>query len=111
MSKAITETQVEQPTPPASVAETRSRAGTMALVVIAVVAVLIACYFGKTVCIVLLVSGLLAFVLAPIPDMLERLHVPRAVGALIAVLILCGVVFGAVTYSYNAAEDFASQLP
>src|SRR5215467_479435 len=108
MPEMTTETQVE---PPAAAAEARSRAGAMALVVIAVVAVLIACYFGKTVCIVLLVSALLSLMLAPIPDMLERLHVPRAVGALVAVLILCGVVFGAVTYSYNAAEDFASQLP
>jgi predicted PurR-regulated permease PerM len=111
MPEAPTETQVEQPTPPPSGAEARSRAGSMAQVVIAVVAVLVACYFGKTVCIVLLVSGLLSFVLAPIPDTLERLRVPRALGALVAVLILCGVVFGAVTYSYNAAEDFASQLP
>ncbi len=113
MPELTTEPQTEQPVPAASsnAPEARSRAGSMALVVIAIAAVVVVCYFGKTVCIVLLVSALLSFVLAPIPDMLERLHFPRALGALIAVLILCGVVFGAVIYSYNAAEDFASQLP
>ena len=81
------------------------------MVVLAILAVLAVCYLAKSVLVILLISILLAFVLAPITDVLERIRVPRSLGALIAVLVLCGVVFGAVSYSYNAAQDFAGQLP
>src|SRR5438270_4852428 len=96
---------------PKVIAEDRAAATAAAQVVLAIIAVLMGCFFAKMVFVILLVSILLAFVLAPIPDLLERIHVPRALGALIAVLVLLGVLFAGVSYSYNAAQEFARELP
>src|SRR5947209_5215119 len=108
--EATTEPQQQRTPTPSSTqageAGARNGASNYAQVLIATIAVLAACYFAKLIFLVLMVSVLLAFVLAPIPDLLERARIPRALGALIAVLLLCGVIFGAVTYSYNAAQDF-----
>ena len=61
------------------------RAGSTAAssnVIIAIFVVLAACYFAKIVFVVLMVAILLAFILAPLVDLLERFHVPRPLGAL-----------------------------
>ena len=79
--------------------------------VVATIAVLAACYLAKLVFIILLVAILMAFILAPVADLLERLRLPRPVAAGGAVLLMLAALFGASFYSYNRAQDFARELP
>ena len=81
------------------------------LMILAVAAVLTLVYYAKVVLVILLISILMAFVLAPLVDFLLTRHVPRALGALVAVALLTGVL-GFLTYvSYNRAFDFIHDLP
>lgn len=72
---------------------------------------LIILYVGKPVLVTIMVSALIAFTLEPLVCLLERLRVPRAVGASVAVLVLLGAVYGFSYFFYNRAVDFASELP
>src|SRR5689334_12137781 len=71
--------------------------------VIAVAVVLTICYFAKLVIVVLLVSILFAFILAPLVGLFERFRVPRPLGAFLALLILLGVIYGALYFGYSKA--------
>jgi predicted PurR-regulated permease PerM len=82
-----------------------------ALTVIALVLVMAACYFAKPVFVVLLVSILIAFLLAPVVDFLERFRLPRAIASLISVLLMASVLYGFTYYSYSAASQFIHDLP
>lgn len=79
--------------------------------VVAVAVVLTICYFAKLVIVVLLVSILLAFILAPIVGLLERLRMPRPVGSFIALVVLLSVIYGGLYFGYSKAVDFTQQLP
>jgi len=59
----------------------------------------------------MLSSMLLAFILAPVVDMLQRLRVPRALASFFAVLLLLGVLYGITYASYNEAVAFLEDLP
>jgi predicted PurR-regulated permease PerM len=59
----------------------------------------------------MMVSVLLAFILAPLVDLLMRFHLPRGLAAAVAVLLLLAVVSGVVYYSYNQAALFLQDLP
>jgi predicted PurR-regulated permease PerM len=84
---------------------------TAAMVILASAAVLTLIYIGKLILVVVLVSILLAFVLAPIVDVQVRFNIPRPAGALVAVAILLGAL-GAATYvSYSHALDFMHEVP
>ena len=87
------------------------RIQTTSLVIVAVAVVLGICYVAKPVLIVLLVSVLLAFTLTPVVDALQRLRVPRSVGAVIALLLLFAILYGMVYFFYNRAVAFAHDLP
>jgi predicted PurR-regulated permease PerM len=80
-------------------------------VIIATAVVLTICYFAKLVLVVLLVSILLAFILAPLVDLLQRIRLPRSVGALIAVLLLLAALYGMFYAGYTRAQAFAQELP
>lgn len=80
-------------------------------VVIATGVVLAICYFGKLPLMVLLVSILVAFVLAPIVELLERVGLPRALGSFLAVLLFVAVIYGLFYVSYTRAEAFAREWP
>lgn len=82
-----------------------------AQVVIAAAVVLTICYVAKLVIIVLLVSVLLAFVLEPLVDRLQRIKVPRGLGAFVAVTLLLAVMYGATYFFYNQALSFMNELP
>jgi len=89
-----------------------SRMQAASLAVLACGAVLTLMYVAKPVLIVLLVSVLLAFALAPIVDFLQRfVHLPKSVGAFIAVLLLVALTYGLTYLSYNRAVGFLQQLP
>ena len=80
-------------------------------VVVAIFTVLAACYFAKIVFVVLLVSILLAFILTPLVEILERFRLNRSVAALIVLLLIGAAVYGLSYYSYSKAMDFIQDLP
>jgi len=82
-----------------------------AMNIIGIGGILALCYFGEAVLAVMLISVLLSFVLAPIVDLLSRIHVPRGLAALVAVCLLLTVISGIIYYSYNQAISFLHDLP
>ncbi len=87
------------------------RGSSMATIILAMLAVLTVCYIAKLPLIVLLVSVLLAFILAPVVDVLQRVRIPRGVAALLAVLMFLAVLYGIGQVSYNQAVSFSHELP
>jgi predicted PurR-regulated permease PerM len=85
---------------------------TWALSVLATAAVLTLTYYAKPVLIVVLVSVLISFALAPIVEFCERfLRMPKSVSSMVAVLLLVGALYGATWASYTQGVDFIQQLP
>ena len=82
-----------------------------ALLILAGAAVLSLIYVGKFILVVVLVSILLSFVLAPVVDFLTRFQIPRGLGALIAVVLLVVAIAAGSYVSYSRAMDFMHQLP
>jgi predicted PurR-regulated permease PerM len=89
----------------------RISGSTFSLRVIAGAIILLFCYYAQGVVITLLLSILLAYFLDPAVELLERVHVPRTVGAMAMVLILIAVLV-AVGYGLGErAADFAANWP
>lgn len=84
---------------------------TFSLRVIAAAIILLFCYYAQGVVITLLLSILLAYCLDPIVELLERLRIPRTIGALISVLLLAALVGGLGYTLWTRASDFASSWP
>src|SRR5437660_10504804 len=82
------------------------RAGSVAQIVVAVVAVLGLIYFLKLVLITILASILLAFILDPLVNLLQRIKVSRPYGSLVASVLLLVLVLGLGYFFYNRAVDF-----
>src|ERR1700722_20260074 len=82
-----------------------------ALNLLGVAIVLVGCYFAESVVMVILVSILLAFIVAPIVDALMYIRLPRAVGAFIAILLLLAALTGVFYYSYNQGAALMQDLP
>jgi predicted PurR-regulated permease PerM len=87
------------------------RAGSVAQMVVASIAVIGLIYLLKLVMITTLFSILLAFILEPLVEALSRIRVPRAAGALIAVLLMVAIALTLGYFFYNRAVDFATELP
>ena len=68
-------------------------------------------YYGESVLAVLFFAILLSFMLSPVVQALEYLHVPRALAALISVVVLLAVLYGVTAASYNQALIFADNVP
>src|SRR5258708_8668665 len=84
---------------------------TFSLRVLAAAIILLFCYYAQGVVITLLLSILLAYFLDPAVELLERVHVPRTIGAMTMVLILIAVL---VAVGYGLTErtaDFAANWP
>src|SRR3984893_12574529 len=97
--------------PPAPPSLVRISGSTFSLRVIAAAIILLFCYYAQGVVITLLLSILLAYFLAPAVELLERVHIPRTVGAMTMVLILIAVL---VAVGYGLGErtaDFAANWP
>src|SRR5579872_5652951 len=82
-----------------------------AVMVIAGVALITSLYYGKTVLVTLLVSVLVAFVLEPAVEVLEKIRVPRSYGALIALLLVTICLYGLSHYSVLRTVEFIEDLP
>jgi predicted PurR-regulated permease PerM len=69
------------------------------------------CYYGQLVLVVIIISVLLAFTLAPVTDLLQFLHIPRGLAALVAILLLIAAIAGIFYFSYNQAATLVQDLP
>lgn len=108
---APTSVVVQRNTPVELERRRHSRLQAASLMVLATAAVLTLMYFAKPVLVVVLVSVLLSFILAPIVDICDRLRMPRAVGSGIALLVLLLFCYGVIYFSYNRAVSFMDDLP
>jgi predicted PurR-regulated permease PerM len=81
------------------------------LAVLAVGGLLTLMYLAKFVLILTLISILIAFMLAPIVELCIRIRIPRSVGAMVAVLLMCTALYGVFYVSYSQADQFMSELP
>jgi predicted PurR-regulated permease PerM len=90
---------------------TALHAGATAQVIVAAAVVLAICYVAKLILVTLLVSILFAFVLEPLVNMLERVRLPRAAGAFLAVLFMLGIMYAGSYFLYGKAMSFVHELP
>jgi len=87
------------------------KAGSVAQIVVAVIATIGLIYLLKLVLVTTLVSMLLAYMLEPLVAWLVLLRIPRWLGGLIAVLLALALAAGLSYFSYYRAAEFADQLP
>ncbi|MGB7470168.1 MAG: AI-2E family transporter, partial [Candidatus Acidiferrum sp.] len=98
--------ETETPTPTVRIA-----GSTFSLRVLAAAIILLFFYYAAGVVITVLLSILLAYFLDPAVELLERMHMPRTVGAMVMVLLLIAVLM-AVGYGLaTRTEDFATDWP
>ena len=90
-------------------AETPGPQGVMTLAV--AVVVLAALYFGREVFIPIVVAVLLAFVLAPLVDLLRRLRLGRVPAVIIATLLALGIVLSLGLLIGSQVAQLATDLP
>jgi predicted PurR-regulated permease PerM len=81
-----------------------------ALTTLGIAIILGLCYWGELVLAVIMVSVLLAFILAPVMDFLARFRLHRSVAAFLAVVLFTTVVVAIVYYSSNQAFSFVQDL-
>jgi predicted PurR-regulated permease PerM len=81
-----------------------------ALTAIGIATILGLCYWGELVLAVMLVSVLLAFVLAPVMEFFIRCQLPRGLAAAAAVILLLTLITGLAYYSSNQAIIFLQDL-
>jgi predicted PurR-regulated permease PerM len=81
-----------------------------AFTAIGIATILGICYWGELVLAVMLVSVLLAFILAPVMELFIRLHLPRGLAAAVAVILLISLMAGLAYYSSNQALIFVQDL-
>jgi predicted PurR-regulated permease PerM len=99
------------PPPEVAVDRPRPRRKDWALTAIGLGAIFAMCYFAEQILVTILVSVLLAFVLAPVVTFLSKLKIPQWVSALLAVFLLLALVGGAGYLGINRASDFLNELP
>lgn len=87
------------------------RRNSAANTILALVAIGAALHFAQMIWVVTFVAVLFAFLLDPLVSLLQRLHLPRNLSALIALLAVAAGLYGASYVFYNRAVDFAHQLP
>ena len=87
------------------------KAGSIAQIVVAIIAIIGLLYLLKFVMVTVLIALLLAFILEPMVHQLSRVAVPRAAGAFIAVVFAAGLTGGIGYFLLGRAGDFAADLP
>jgi predicted PurR-regulated permease PerM len=90
---------------------TALHAGAVAQIVVAATVILAICYVAKLILITLLVSILLAFMLEPLVNLLEKIRLPRAAGAFLAVLLMVAAIYAGSYFLYGRAMSFVHELP
>ena len=87
------------------------RAGAVAQIILAIAVILAICYVAKLILITLLVSILFAFMLEPLVNLLEKIRLPRAAGAFLAVLLMVAAIYAGSYFLYGRAMSFVHELP
>src|SRR2546430_13867357 len=87
------------------------KAGSVAQIVVAVIAVVGLIYLLKLVMVTTLPALLLAFILEPLVSGLSRLRLPRPAGALIAVLLTLALAGTPSYFFFHRAGDLGTDLP
>jgi predicted PurR-regulated permease PerM len=90
---------------------TALHAGAVAQVILAAAVILAVCYIAKLVLVTLLFSILLAFMLEPVVNLLEKARLPRAAGAFLAVLFMLALMYAGSYFLYGKAMSFVHELP
>lgn len=85
--------------------------GSHAQIVIALGVLLTIVYYAKAPLIVLIVAVLVAFILEPPVQLLERLKLPRWAAALIVILLALALIGLAMLFSYQKISDLIRELP
>ena len=107
----MTETRLPVTETPREKEYARLIGSTFSLRVIAAAIILLFAYYAQGVVITLVLSILLAYCLDPVVEYLERWHIPRTIGSMVMVLLLCTVI-AAVGYGlWSRASDFAESWP
>ncbi len=108
---AINQAQLQPaPIPEPAAHRAKTSRSHWALTAIGVATVLGLCYWAEMVLSVMMVSVLLAFILAPVVDVLVRTNMPRGLAAMIAVLLLLALIGGLVYFFSNQAVSFFDDL-
>jgi predicted PurR-regulated permease PerM len=81
------------------------------LTLLGVALIVMFAYYGESVLAVLFFAVLLSFMLSPVVQAIEYLRVPRALAALISVVVMLALVYGVTVASYNQAIIFADNVP
>jgi predicted PurR-regulated permease PerM len=84
---------------------------TFSLRVIAAAIILLFAYYAQGVVITLVLSILLAYCLDPVVEFLERWRVPRTIGSMVMVLMLCTLIAAGGYGLWTRASDFAESWP
>jgi predicted PurR-regulated permease PerM len=69
------------------------------------------CYWVSSILMTVLLSVLLAYFLDPVVEWLERVHIPRALGALVVLLLTTALVAGMVYMAVDRLDRFAGDWP
>ena len=88
-----------------------STAASVSLKILAAAAVLGFVYLASSILIALICSVLIAFVLEPGVELLERLRLPRWLGSLVMVLVALGLVYLTIYLVYGRIVGFLEVLP
>lgn len=108
---AIDEAEIDRPPLPVPAAPPpKPQRPHWAFTAIGIATVLALCYWGELVLAVMLVSVLLAFILAPVMEFFILLHLHRGLAAAVAVVLLFSVISALVYYSSNQALSFVQDL-
>jgi predicted PurR-regulated permease PerM len=87
------------------------KAGSVAQIVVALIAVIGLLYLLKFVMVTTLVALLLAFILEPLVESLHRGGVPRGLGSLLTVVLVALFITISCYFLFGRAREFASELP
>jgi predicted PurR-regulated permease PerM len=90
---------------------TALRAGAVAQMIVGATVILAICYIAKLILVTLLISILLAFVLEPLVNLLEKARLQRAAGAFLAVLFMVALMWAGSYFLYGKAMSFVHELP
>jgi predicted PurR-regulated permease PerM len=89
----------------------RISGSTFSLRILAAAIILLFFYYAAGVVITVLLSVLIAYFLDPAVELLERVRIPRTIGALIMVLIMILVIIAVGYGLWQRSEDFAENWP
>jgi len=103
--------RVETPEPAVSVLNTRVDIHSIALAVLAVLAVVYALHWARAVFIPLMLGVMISYALSPPVNVMQKWHIPRAIGAAVLLLAIVGGVGSAIYSLSDDAGDLIETLP